>query len=222
MQQIRSQLESLSAQIDELSLRERALIFVAVVSIMVLGWNASINGRYQMERKQLQRELAETEARQEVVKRTTEEVLARHGVDPNRDLRHQLDTLQIRFHELEARKQALADSFIPPGRMAELLQSLLKGKGSLRFVSLETAPAEPVFAVEGQDVATSSAMPIVFRHGLTLEFDGDYFDMLAYLRELEKQPLFWDSVDYRVRTYPQASVRLKVYTLSFQREWLGV
>lgn len=222
MQRIRSQLDSLSIRINGLSLRERALVFLAVLAIMVSGWNSLIYSGHQKERKQLQQRLNAIEARQEAVKRANEEIEARDRVDPNVDLRHQLETLHVRLQELETRKQALAHTLIPPQRMAGLLQDLLKAEGSLRFISLETAPAAAILGPEGKEVASVGVMPGVFRHDLTIEFEGEYFDMLGYLRELERQAIFWDSIDYRVRTYPQASVRLKVYTLSFEREWLGV
>ena len=213
---------ALFLKINALSLRERALIFLAMVAAICAGWDSLVNSSNKKERAQLQQALTEIKMRQDALTRATETVLARDRFDPNVDLHHQLEKWNVKLGALVARKESLAQSFIPPRRMAELLQNLLKEQASLRLVSLATVPAEPLFRTEGKESEQVSTAPMIFRHDLMIEFEGAYFDMLAYLRELERQPLFWDAIEYRVKTYPRASIRLKVYTLSFEREWLGV
>jgi len=222
MQSVKLQLAVLVKRIDALNLRERTLIFIAIVAVLLAGWNAFVNSYFQKERNQLLQRFTEIDARRDALNWATESVLARDRIDPDRELKSQLASLNAEWDALTTRKEALAESFMPPRQMAELLQSLLKNAGSLQLVSLETAPAQPLFWGGGKENDVAKAMPEVYRHDLTIEFEGGYFDTLSYLRELERQPVFWDSIDYRVKSHPKASVRLKVYTLSFEPDWLGV
>ena len=49
-------------------------------------------------------------------------------------------------------------------------------------------------------------------------------DTVNYLKSLESLPwrFSWDSVDYQVKQYPVAETTLRLYTLSFEENWLGL
>jgi MSHA biogenesis protein MshJ len=70
-----------------------------------------------------------------------------------------------------------------------------------------------------QDVA----IPALYRHRLRMEFSGDYLTMLKYLRQLEDLPraMVWEKVEIESDDYPDATVRLQVYTLSLTEGWIG-
>jgi MSHA biogenesis protein MshJ len=67
---------------------------------------------------------------------------------------------------------------------------------------------------------------VLYRHGLRLQLQGGYFDLLSYLQAIQGSGwmLNWDSLDYRVgKAGPgQAQISLKLYTLSRQAGWVGV
>jgi MSHA biogenesis protein MshJ len=64
----------------------------------------------------------------------------------------------------------------------------------------------------------------IYRHPLRLEFEGAYFDVLAYLAELERGPweFGWRQLNYQVREYPVAEVTLEIETLSREKSSIGV
>lgn len=62
-------------------------------------------------------------------------------------------------------------------------------------------------------------MQNIYQHKLTLQLSGSYFNVLAYLTRLEKLPwhLYWDSLEYKVIKYPEASVIVQLYVLSNEK-----
>ncbi|NOZ53973.1 MAG: hypothetical protein GXP08_12740 [Gammaproteobacteria bacterium] len=64
----------------------------------------------------------------------------------------------------------------------------------------------------------------IFRHGIEIEFYGDFKSTLSYLQAVEALPwrFYWDEVNYSVEEYPRALVKVTLYTLSLDRGWLGV
>jgi MSHA biogenesis protein MshJ len=53
---------------------------------------------------------------------------------------------------------------------------------------------------------------------------GSYLDLYAYLHGLEALPtqLYWGRAEMSVAEYPVVTLKLTVYTLSFDQAWLVV
>jgi MSHA biogenesis protein MshJ len=64
----------------------------------------------------------------------------------------------------------------------------------------------------------------IYRHGVEITLAGNYLDLLAYLRDLEKQQsqMYWGKLDLSVASYPTATLKLSVYTVSLDLAWLIV
>ncbi|WP_045860573.1 hypothetical protein [Teredinibacter purpureus] len=64
----------------------------------------------------------------------------------------------------------------------------------------------------------------VYKHAVRVSLRGDYFAVIDYLQQLEQLPwkLYWDFIEYEVKSYPNAEVSLEVYTLSTDKGVLGV
>lgn len=62
----------------------------------------------------------------------------------------------------------------------------------------------------------------IFKQSFELEFEADYFSAIELLERLEKVEgdLYWEGLDYKVTKYPQATVTLKLYLLSRDKEQL--
>ncbi|HET8705626.1 MAG TPA: hypothetical protein VFM46_04910 [Pseudomonadales bacterium] len=79
-----------------------------------------------------------------------------------------------------------------------------------------------------KDAATATEKekphPTLFRHGLEIQMRGGFSAILSYLRATENLPwrLYWDTLEYKVETYPNAKIVLRVYTLSVDEGWIGV
>jgi hypothetical protein len=97
--------------------------------------------------------------------------------------------------------------------------------------SAEAQWEEPVPGVENLQVwyrrGTETELPtVLYRHGLVLQLEGGYFDLLQYLQAVHASgwKLNWDSLDYRVgEAGPgRAKISLKLFTLSRKAGWVGV
>jgi MSHA biogenesis protein MshJ len=66
--------------------------------------------------------------------------------------------------------------------------------------------------------------PGLFRHGIELTVSGGYSDLYEYLKILEHLPsqLYWGRAELVVADYPAISLKLTLYTVSFNRAWLVV
>jgi len=226
MDALRKHWTALALKVDALSLRERGMILAALVAVLFFVWDRTVHASLQAGSGELSRTLAQTEAQLQAAEQAMRELEARAGVDPNAGVRERLRTLERERRALDVRKSAFEDTLIVPRRMLELLRGVLAGHDGLKLVGLRTYPATPLFETPAADATPAptgdAAAPAVYRHDLEIEFEGGYFQVLGYLRALERQPLFWDSVAYEVQTYPSARVSLRVYTLSLDKAWLGV
>ena len=134
--------------------------------------------------------------------------------------------------------------------MASVLESILQQHGQLKLVSVKSLPAQPLIrpdaeqpepeklAVGDSVIATvetvdslAQAKPEpensnveVYRHGLQMEFEGNYLAALNYLKALEalQWEFYWDAVQLEVTKYPRSKIIITVHTLSLRDSWIGV
>ena len=117
--------------------------------------------------------------------------------------------------------------------MAAVLENVLASSRGVRFLGLNGLGTSPLIDKDpgdpepDQDAAppeTGQGLQAAFKHGLKLEVSGSYLDTLKVLRKLESLPwtFFWESVDLQVQEYPEAKTEITVFTLSWQRAWIGV
>lgn len=205
--------------IDARAPRERLLILLAAVALLLGAWVALVFTPWEEHAKVLSNERQAVQAEIVALQGEAAAILARAQQDPNRALRLREAELGQRTAAAEAAIRERTGDFIPPARMGALLQDLLRAQDHLRLVRLETLKPEPVRF--GNDASTPAS---VFRHGLLVEFSGDYAATLNFLRALEGMSwqVFWDRLEYEVTDYPQARVILRLHTLSTREAAIGV
>ena len=136
--------------------------------------------------------------------------------------------------------ELLAGNLVSPNGMTQMLTGVLDSQEGLTLIKVENiAPraltnglargevAAATTTVSAATTATSALRSVgfqVFRHGLILEFQGDYFSTLRYLMYLEEmdQSFFWDSFQFEQTLWPEARVRLELHTLSSEEGFIGV
>lgn len=159
--------------------------------------------------------------------------LQRSGVeDPDSFIRERLAELVRQQTEIQGGIESLAGNLVSPNGMTQMLTSVLDSQEGLTLIRVENIEPEALTeamstaAVNGA-VGTTPAQSIgfqVFRHGLVLEFQGDYFSTLRYLLFLEgmDESFFWDSFEFEQTLWPEARVRLELHTLSSEEGFIGV
>lgn len=96
--------------------------------------------------------------------------------------------------------------------------------GSTKTIVAEAGQA----AAKGPTTAQTGGAPVsstkFYRHGVELTIKGSYLELLQFLTELEKIPyrIFWGGLELTTGTYPMATLKIRVYTLSLDKAWMAV
>ena len=229
MEILKLRFQTLKEKIDALSLRERLLVFLAVIAAILGLWETFIYQSIRQEQQQFNEELVQIEAK--ILSQTTlaEQLLAKTSVDPNKATRNQLARTQADIRRTKSQIDAKAAELISPQQMAKALEELLLQHREMVLIKLETLSPTKLFAGSQAELNpqaetnTDEVLP-VYRHGLKLEIEGGYFETIQYLTALESLQwrFYWDRVDYQRQDYPLARIKIEIYTLSFEEGWLGV
>lgn len=146
--------------------------------------------------------------------------------DPNKFANDRLAIIAREQSQLDSEISNLAGDLISPADMTLILTTLLARQSGLELISFQNKDAVPlrgeVANASGQ--AANALSGQVFSHGLVIEFQGDFFTTLKYLRFLEEisGSFFWDSVRFKQVVWPDALVTLEIHTLSSNAGFIGV
>ena len=104
--------------------------------------------------------------------------------------------------------------------MTDLVENLFTYNSGLTLKSLKSLDVKPL-ALDNDRTDVEDGG--VYMHGMSIEFEGNYFNTLDYIKALEKLPwqLYWGGIEYKVTAYPLAHITLLVYTLSLSEGWIG-
>ncbi len=215
-------------RIDAMKLRERALIFIALLAVLYLVATHLVFGPLLAQRDALARALKDKEQEIASIQRQIQALVTQVDVDPASPERR-------RLAELEARRKALDESLarttgglVAPREMARLVEQVLARNRRLEVLRLESLPPTaidgPAAGRSGAPASTTEAAGAgIYKHGMRIELKGRYFDIVEYLRTLERLPwkVFWGEVRLESERYPFSRLTLQIYTLSTHRGWIG-
>lgn len=217
------------ARIDALSLRERGAIFFA---IMVVIYGVAANMLFpplNVERDRLKKELAAKHGQIQSFENQLQAALAKSAEDPDAANRARLADLEKQLRGLNESLVSITSRLIPPKEMTRVVEQMLLRNRRLEVVRVENLAAEPLEpAAPGTPIPatakTAGAGLAAYRHGMRIEFKGNYLDVLAYLREIEALPwkLYWGQISLQTEQYPVSRVVLHVYTLSTKEGVIGL
>ena len=158
--------------------------------------------------------------------------------DPDKFANDRLAVISRTQARLQDEINELAGDFVTPNEMTNILTSVLERQAGLELVSFGNQSATPLRegvsnvaellaatgAVNLDDVVTTGVSGQVYEHGLVIEFEGDFFNTLRYLRFLEDitGSFFWDSISFRQLDWPNAHITLEIHTLSTNQGFIGV
>ncbi|MBI1175519.1 MAG: agglutinin biogenesis protein [Sideroxydans sp.] len=223
--------EQLSGKIDELSLRERALIFGAAAFTLVTLINMLFLDPLLTKQRQMSSQVVQQQEKMKEIQSQIEALLQAKRDDASSPLRQRLAQLKQQLAEGNAYVKGRSDRLVPSDKMADVLEQMLNKNGRLQLVSLKTLPVAPLMdkvagkANNGNAANQSKALEKqVFKHGVEITVSGSYLDMLQYLVALEHLPaqMFWGRAKLSVAQYPTAELTLTLYTLSLDKTWLVI
>ena len=219
---------ALANKIDALSLRERAMVFVAAAAAIIFVVYSLMLGPLFEKEKTLRMEIAQVRNDISGIDGEISAKLQGFTVDPDAPVRTRLATVKADTDALGGKLRALEQGLVAPEKIAPLLETILAAHGRLTLVSMKTLPAAPVAAASFSPVAAPAAdaagapAALLYRHGVQLTVRGNYLDMVNYMSALETMPtrLFWGSAELEVEEYPDARLTLTLHTLSLDGKWM--
>lgn len=234
----------LSEKTDDLALRERVLIFaaivIAVLAVMKFALLDPLSSKQvglSAQMLQQQQQMIELQAKTQMQSMSQ----TMHNKDVEL-LQSRLAQLQQQLQEQDDYLQSRQDRLVEPNMMPGLLKQVLDSNNQLQLVELKTLPVGLLIENPGEDQnagntpvdsaeqksATGKEQSVVqkriFKHGVQITVRGGYMDMLRYVTALEKLPMkmFWGAASLNVEKYPNGELTLTLYTLSLDKIWLTV
>ena len=209
-----------AARVDDMSLRERAMLFGSAALVVVVLAYVTLIDRALVKQKQLVERVTRDQTQLKAVRAQIESIVKENqGAARNPD-EAAIAELERRITETEKAFAAKQRAFIAPEQLPQLLREILGRSPQLRLESLRLLAGAPV---RTPGAAPAQARPQaeegaggVYRHGVEVILTGSYPDLVQYLADLEKLPatLLWGRIELQVDRYPEVRLSLVVYTLS--------
>jgi len=225
---MKEHLQKIEQRIDSYSVRDRVVITGTLwIAIILIGWlpllidpiSAKIDAA-ELQLQGISQSLRTLDAQSTVIS-------ARQGLDPNHENNMRVKFLKFDIKGLNEKLGAKTENLIPPKEMAKALRDLLKVDGGLRLIAAQSIAAQPIMhpnetGKNPEEVAPNT--PMLYRHGLRIEFEADYLTGLEYLTSIESLPwaFYWERLAISTTKYPNNRFVLIVNTISFDKDWIGV
>jgi MSHA biogenesis protein MshJ len=215
---VKALLKRYAERIDAASLRERAMIFVALALGLIFVVNAALIEPLRVKQKRLAAENQQRQQELQSLQAGLQRLVQGAGQDTDSLNRARQTALREELSRFKSKIDQEQRRFTPPDRMRAMLAEMFERNRQLALVDLKTLPATPLAAPR------AGAYQGLFRHGIELTVSGPYLDLYEYLRMLERLPvqLYWRRAELSVGEYPSSTLKLTVYTVSFDRAWLTV
>jgi MSHA biogenesis protein MshJ len=239
-------LQQIRERFDALSVRERLMVFAAVLAVSGTLWNLVV---WKPIVKHQQNSVELIKGWQSRVKNIDRKIslISSNMTDAGQSgAMIRIKHLKDEIRSINEIKKDITVGFIRPKQIADVLKGILKKEPGLKLVRLQSLGVEPLFSKReeknkksvrqnasqtppldsSKEVKKSglSTKPDIYKHGILLEFQGDYISTVNYLKKLESLPwkFYWDGMGYEVLEYPEALITINVFTLSLEKGWIGV
>lgn len=227
-------------KINGLNQRERILQMVTILAVIIMFFQMvlidpafadSKKARSQLQAVKLK--LQQQESEKQLIEAQLIAGVNRHKENRKQQLMEEIAQLDIQIEQSVV-------AMIPPRLMPQVLEKILQNNHELKLVSLENKLVVPVIdagddSADGANVGkrrskaatqivTANGKQGLYSHGFILTLSGNYMAAIRYFDELSKLPwqFYWDSLSYQVDSYPNATIKLEVHTVSMSEEWIGV
>ena len=226
---IKEQLE----KIDNLSVRERGILLGGGLVLILMLWFSVLHEPLAKEKQQLRTQIDKKQTEIETLGLQFQILNESKQKDPNLENRQRKDQL---ITELEQTRNEILEStqnLIAPKMMPEILRSMLAKTEGLKLVKLNGLGKTPIIDKEKDpddagsktdDSDKDDEYDSAYKHGMKIVFEGNFLTTLDYIKKLEslEWKFFWDSIEFKVETYPRSTSSITLYTLSLDENWIGI
>ena len=209
---IKAFIVSTQERVDALSLRERGLLFAAIVVITYTLIIVGLIRPLESQERTIAHSLAATRTQTAVVDHKLEAILA-----PATRARQmaRLKSLTARIVALKARLHGLAGGLVAPRDMPALMRRVLAQAPGVTLLALVNHPTVAIRR-------SPKSRPFLYRHEMTVVVRGPYAALVHYVTILAhtRKHVLWGQVTLQADGYPYSTLRLHIYTLSGRRALL--
>jgi MSHA biogenesis protein MshJ len=208
------------ARIDALTLRERVMVFVAALAVVLFLGNALFIDPAAMRKRILLDQIARQSKELQGLQLQIAD-LEKKRADPDAANIGRRDNLRNEIATIDDSLKDMRSSLVPAQNMKALLQDVLARNPRLQLVAMRTLPVAPLVD-RGAAADKSATGGGVFKHGIQVTVQGSYADLHDYLSRLEKinWRMFWARANLNTDDYPRLALTVTVYTLSLDKAWL--
>lgn len=230
-------IEKRFAQFDNLSVRERALVATAALIALLMIWSVAVSDRMSAKQSFLRSEIDDIN---NAIATAGQSMTDLSNNDPTTVALNKASKLEADLGIVNEQLASRSGGLIEPERMVQVIHDVLAHQRGLALVSLQnkavttliqpTAAKEPTAeeaAAASEAPAPEAAAPVEsgpYVHTVELVVEGQYLDVLQYLRALEALPwrFNWKVLQLETRRYPLNHVTIELSTLSMDKDWIGV
>lgn len=211
-------LQRLGSTIDALNLRERGLLLLILVLLLWALWQTLLMRPITERQQALAQRVENARSAIDGLNQAIQTLATQRTRDPLAEQRLQLEQLRTQRAELAGELTRATSGLIAAREMGPVLEAILARQQGLVLHSLHSLDPEPLAREEMAGLAP------IHRHGLRIEVDGGYLDLLRFVQALEGLPwtFLWQDLELTVAQHPRSRLRLTLYTLSLGEGWLGV
>ena len=225
MEDIKLQYKKLADRIDELSLRERGVIFVSILAVLYLLAANLVFAPLRTEQNRLENQLKAKRGQVQLLEDQMQAILTGGVQGGDAAQRARLAALQEQSLAHDTALARAVSGLVMPKEMARLVEQILLKNRNLQVVRIENLPPAPLTeGARGGEGASARGDAPVYKHGMRIELRGTYLDFLAYLKALEglQWKVFWGQVSLQTEKYPASRLVLVIYTLSTHEGWIAI
>lgn len=214
----RGRLKRITERINALSLRERALLMLALFAVIFLLWDFSTMQRLGNRQEVVREDLQNVRQRVEALTASLQELARESSQDPNRELNRERESLAAEIDALEMRLAQRHGGIASPEESVSVLAALLAQRTGVEIVALENMPPGRLTAASGE------AVPGLFVHRVRVVIESDFDGIRSYLDATSDLPrgVFWESLELGVEEWPTNRIELILYSVTLDDRWLGV
>jgi len=209
---IKGLVASMKERIDTLTLRERGLLFGAIVVVTYTLIIVTLIHPLERRERTIAQNLATAHTETARINHEFDTLLA-----PKTRARErvELKSLTAQVNTLKTRLAKLTAGLVPPHDMPALMRRVLAEVPGVTLVALVNHATVPIRR-------TPKSRPFLYRHEMTIAVRGPYLALVRYLAVLSttKRRVLWGQVTLTADHYPYSTLRFHIYTLSARRALL--
>ncbi len=225
MNKLRLQWQEWLQKFDDRKKSEKWIIAVLIMALLVWLYTELQLAPLNADKTTMRQQISSAQTRLQAMQTREQIAIQSAQEDPDRAANDRLARLVQEQQRAQGEIEGLAGNLVTPYAMTQMLTTVLDRQPGLELIRVENKVPQPMrSATQVTGEGGEEPMAQVYKHGLIIEMQGDYFSLLNYLTYLENlsERFFWDEVHFLQSGWPDATITLELHTLSTEEGFVGV